>query len=255
MPLNPMAHREGRLAGWRSLYEHWGEALAFGISAVAALVLNWQAPDLAWGLWISSLLTGWMVVAAAALRMVLHASGAVALPEGENPFGTGRFQGLLQGAHGGAPSGWTALLLGLGAIALGLFTLFHFTFFHGVQGAVMSVFLPIEPEELFGPDGFINAEAGDILRYLTQAYFPVILATLIARWKIILRGNPVDNMSSVYGTVARLHIFIILSAFLSVLIVFGAGVYQQVLVLTFLFLVYFPSGRRGRLSSPSQSLD
>jgi len=47
-----------------SLYPYWGEAAAFAVSAAAALLWDWQASDIAWGLWISSLVTGWVILGA-----------------------------------------------------------------------------------------------------------------------------------------------------------------------------------------------
>lgn len=235
----------------RSLHQHWGEAVAFALSAAAALIWGWQASDLAWGLWISSLVTGWVILASAVLRLWLNSAGILRLRPQEDPAANARVQRLLQSVQAGPSARWAGLLIPLGMAAFSVFTWFHFTIFHAILGAVMSVFLPAEPVELLGPNGYVNADASEVLGHLVTTYLAIILATMITRWRSILQGNPVQRMQSIYPAVIRLHVFVLLSGFLSFVILFGQGVYQQVMVLTLLFLCYFPFGKLGLNSSDS----
>jgi len=233
----------------RSLYQHWGEAVAFALSAAAALLWDWQASDVAWGLWISSLVTGWVILGSAVLRVWLNSAGILRLSCEDDPAANARLQQFLQTLKAGPGAGWAGLLIPLGMVAFGLFTWFHFTMFHTILGALMSVFLAAEPAELLGPNGYINADTSDLLWHLITTYLAIIVATMVTRWRSILQGNPVQRMQSIYSVIIRLHVFVLLSGFLSFVILFGEGVYQQVMVLTLLFLCYFPFGRLGVTSS------
>jgi hypothetical protein len=98
----------------------------------------------------------------------------------------------------------------------------------------------MEPTNLFGPNGFINANQYDIFNYLVRNYWAMIIGTFIVRRGIIFGGNPVINLKAIYQGVVRIHVFILLSAFLFFLIHFGIDVYQRVLLLVLLFLFFFP---------------
>ena len=104
---------------------------------------------------------------------------------------------------------------------------------------LMSVFIRMEPERLFGPNGFINADFQEIVLYLTANYWAMVLGTLIARRRQILAGNPGENIKAIYSSVVRIHIFILLSAILSFLVYFGFEVYNQVLLLILLGLFFY----------------
>jgi hypothetical protein len=121
-----------------------------------------ESPSPAWELWITSLLTGWAVVAAPVLHIALHASGAYSLVPGELATMEARRRqqpGRDSAAQKPVASGFgifsrlfrnmpvaAGLLIGL---AMGVFcTLFHFAFFHIVHGIFLSLLLPLKPESL-----------------------------------------------------------------------------------------------------------
>lgn len=233
----------------RRLNEHWGEAVGFAVSATAALIWDWQAADVAWGLWISSLVTGWVILASAVLRLGLNTAGIVRLRPEDDPGTNPKVTQVLQAFQGGTHAGSLGWLVPVGLVAFAAFTWFHFTMFHAILGALMSVFLAAEPAELLGPNGYINADFTDVLLHLIRAYLAIIAATLVTRWRSIAQGNPVQRMQSIYSAVIRLHVFVLLSGFLSFVILLGQGVYQQVMVLTLLFLCYFPFNKLQLTSS------
>jgi hypothetical protein len=62
-----------------------------------------------------------------------------------------------------------------------------------------------------------------------------------SRWRSILTGNPGRNMTAIYGRVVRMHIFILLSAFLGGMILYyGKKQYDQLILGVLLLLFYFP---------------
>ena len=232
------------------------DLLAFGFTAFMALKFEWRANELCWGLWISSLLTGWLIILSSVLRSLLHLAGIVHLreedlPETVDPL-TAYFRSKAFSTQNVTDSrqfnSWTPVLVVIGILMIGGFTWFHFTFFHSVHGLLMSVFVSMEPEELFGPNGFINAGSNKILAYLIDNYWAMILATLMVRRSYIFSGNPGSNLKIIYQSVVRIHVFILLSAFLFFLVHFGIETYERVLLMILLFLFFFPFHllRRGK---------
>ena len=224
------------------------DLLAFGLTAFMAFKFEWRANELCWGLWISSLLTGWLIILSSVLRSLLHLAGIVRLREedlagADDPL-SAYFRKKAFSTRD-LPDGrrfisWTPMLVAVGILVIGGFTWFHFTFFHTVHGLLMSVFVSMEPKELFGPDGFINADSNKILAYLVDNYWAMILATFVARRSYIYRGNPGATLKIIYQSVVRIHVFILLSAFLFFLIYFGIETYERVLLIILLFLFFFP---------------
>lgn len=224
------------------------DILAFCLTASMAFLFEWQANELCWGLWASSLLTGWVVIVSSVLRTLLHLTGIPLFREEDmnekgDPlsayFRSKTFSPNTKDTKNPRAS-WPSILIAVGSVVIGAFTWFHFTFFHTVHALLMSFFLQMEPKNLFGPNGFINANQYYIFSYLVENYWPMILGTFITRRGIIFGGNPGINMKAIYQGVVRIHIFILLSAFLFFLIYFGMEVYQRVLLLILLFLFFFP---------------
>jgi hypothetical protein len=224
------------------------DVLAFLLTGFSAFYFEWQANELCWGLWVSSLLTGWTVILSSVLRILLHLAGVPLLRdedlgEAGDPlsafFRSKTFSKNLKEKKSPLAS-LPLILMVIGSIGIGAFTWFHFSFFHMVHAMLMSFFLQMEPLQLFGPNGFINADKGVVLAYLVDNYWPMILGTFIARRGIILSGNPGVNLKAIYGGVMRIHFFILLSAFLFFLIYFGIDFYQRFLLLVLLFLFFFP---------------
>jgi hypothetical protein len=246
-----------------SLKNHLFEILAFLLTAFFAFHFEWQANQLCWGLWVSSLLTGWVVILLSVLRTLLHLAGIPVLREEDldekgdplSAFFRAKAFGKTLKETKNPLASLPMILIVIGSIGIGAFTWFHFTFFHTAHAMLMSFFLQMEPLSLFGPNGFINADKGVVLAYLIENYWPMILGTFIARRGIILSGNPGFNLKAIYGGVMRIHFFILLSAFLFFLIYFGIEVYQRVLLLILLFLFFFPIRifRRQSASSSTSS--
>jgi hypothetical protein len=224
------------------------DALAFLLTAFFAFKFDWQANELCWGLWVSSLLTGWAVILSSVLRTLFHLVGVPLLREADldekgDPlsayFRAKAFGGQTKEAKNPLAS-LPVILVAVGTLGIGAFTWFHFTFFHTVHALLMSFFLQMEPLQLFGPNGFINADKKEVILYLITNYWAMILGTFIARRGILFGGNPGVNLKAIYQGVMRIHFFILLSAFLFFLVYFGIEVYQRVLLFILLFLFFFP---------------
>ena len=224
------------------------DLLAFFLTAFFASLFDWKSNELCWGLWASSLFTGWVVIASSVLRTLLHLVGVQILREEDlnekgdllsTYFRARTFNPMTKDTKNFTTS-WSTVWIAVGTIAMGAFTWFHFTFFHTIHALLMSFFLQMEPKDLFGPNGFINADRYDIFNYLVTNYWPMILGTFIARRGILLGGNPFMNLKAIYMGVVRIHVFILISAFLFFLIYFGIDVYQRVLLMILLFLFFFP---------------
>jgi len=191
-----------------SLQSYLFDILAFLLTAAMAFTFEWQANELCWGLWISSLLTGWAVIISSVFRTLLHLAGIPLLRREDldekgdplSSFFRAKAFGSKTGESGKNPmASCSSLLMAVGTIAIGAFTWFHFTFFHTIHALLMSFFLEMEPKTLFGPNGFINANQYDIFNHLVTNYWAMILGTFIARRGIILGGNPGLNLKAIYG--------------------------------------------------------
>ncbi len=134
------------------------DALAFLLTAFFAFKFDWQANELCWGLWISSLLTGWAVILSSVVRTLLYLGGVPLLREEDlqekgDPlsayFRSKTLSTKISSAKNPIAS-WPTLLVAVGALGIGVFTWFHFTFFHTVHAMLMSFFLQMEPLDLFG---------------------------------------------------------------------------------------------------------
>lgn len=228
--------------------------LLFLLTSAVAYYGGWQTNQLCWGLWVTSLTLGWLTIIVSILRVVLHGFNLVPLSPEDLTYGSplGGFRRKAPSEKEAAqdlsqlvPQPWRAPLLGLFALLLGTFVTFHFTMFHGIHGALLSIFVRMEPASLFGPNGYINADFSAILGHLLGLYWPMIVCTLIARRHTLFSGNPGANLQGIYRSVVKMHIFILLSAFLGVLgAAYGPAVYDQVVLFVLLFLFYYPWERK-----------
>jgi hypothetical protein len=217
----------------------------FALTVYAAYSYNWQTNDLCWQLWLTSLLSGWLIIVVAVVRTILHDTGLISLPESDmingSPLGGIRKTPVPPEADlaRNLPAPWGMLLSCFFTLVFGAFVLFHFTAFHAIHALFMTIFVRIEPYSLFNPD--TKASYSDILSHLLAIYWPVVVCTVTSRWRSILTGNPGRNMKAIYGRVVRMHIFILLSAFLGgVILFYGKKQYDQLILGVLLLLFYFP---------------
>ena len=182
------------------------EWVAFLLTVFCAVVFHWEAKDIIWGLWISSLCVGYAFI----LRVII--AGVMARPKGI-PF---------------------SLALGGAAFLLAFFT-FHFGMFHFVHSIFLNLFFPLIP----GPD---SRNSPDVFLFAVTAlkdYWPVVLANLLVKAQdfrtvpLDLRKSG-DLMTKPYTTVVKIHILIFVFAGMAALHVDRFAMYP------ILFLFFFP---------------
>ena len=184
------------------------EWVAFLLTVFCAVVFHWEAKDIIWGLWISSLCVGYAFI----LRVII---AGVAIRPKEFPL---------------------PLALGGGAFLLAFFT-FHFGMFHFVHSIFLNLFFPLIP----GPDA---RNAPDVLLFATTAfknYWPVVLANLLVKVRDfqmvrfdLKKGG--DLMTRPYTTVVKIHVLIFIFAGMAAFHIDRFAMYP------ILFPFFFPMG-------------
>jgi hypothetical protein len=177
------------------------DLLAFAGTVTAATVFRWQARDVIWGLWISSLTVGYATIVMTVVRGVRALAGSYRL---------------------------LAVIGGLGTLA---FFTFHFGMFHFVHGVFLNGFFPLLESESGFPNIFSMAGRSFAL------FWPLVLASFVSRLPDILPGPPrperaeadtaagrqaalpslgKDSFAGPYANVVRMHILIFVFAGLHV---------------------------------------
>ena len=181
------------------------DGLAFVITVVLAGVLRWEAGDLIWGLWVSSLCVGYAYIVTSIVMGVLQAEGP------------GR---IVMGA--------------LGLFLLAFFSV-HFGMFHFIHSVFLNGFFPLIEEGR----GFPNIFA--VLATAWTRYWPIVVTTFISRWSdfpfkrtVSLAGG--ETMMKPYANVVRMHLLIFVFAGLH------AAKMSQYAVYPVLFAYFFPWG-------------
>jgi len=180
------------------------EWAAFLLTVFCATVFHWEAKDIIWGLWISSLCVGYAFIVRVIVGGVMDRPKMVPL-------------GLA--------------LLG-GGFLLMFFT-FHFGMFHFVHSVFLNLFFPLTPMNNGFPNIFLFAGLA------LKAYWPIVLANLLVKWpdfqqvKFDLKGGK-EIMTKPYVTVVKIHMLIFVFAGMSALHVNRFAIYP------ILFLFFFP---------------
>jgi len=157
------------------------DGLAFAVTVVLAAWLRWEAGDLIWGLWVSSLCVGYAYIVATIVMAVVQAEGV------------GR-----------------VVMGGAGLFMLAFFTV-HFGMFHYVHSVFLNGFFPLVPKG----QGFPKLPT--VLATALRQYWPIVAATFVSRWtdfpfrkKVSLSGQ--DTMMKPYANVIRMHLLIFVFA-------------------------------------------
>jgi len=156
------------------------DVAAFVATVVWATIGGWQARDIVWALWVSSLVVGYATIVTSIVRGVR-----------ENKKGLG-------------------VLAVLGGVGLLTFFTFHFGMFHFVHGVFLNMFFPLVED---------GKTPGSILAFGVAAlanYWPFVLFTLVSRIDDV--GGPggvrsgSDGMTAPYKNVVRMHLLIFIFA-------------------------------------------
>ena len=189
------------------------DLLAFAAGLGMAWAFGWQAKDLVWGLWLSSLVVGYTTIVVG--------------------IGRGVFRGLQSPWEPGDLLGFMLSLL-LGGFLLTFFTI-HFGGFHFVHSVFLNLFFPIVDATDLPSEG-LYAE-------VFRRYWPFLAAAFLAEraalrtaWTAPLdfrRGGGQAVVGAPYRNVVRMHLMIFFFAFANVMGLDSFGVYAVV------FAVYF----------------
>jgi len=156
------------------------DLFAFAGTVACATIFRWEARDVIWGLWISSLTVGYATIVSNIVRGV---------------------RGVLGGYK------VLAVFGGLGALA---FFTFHFGMFHLVHAVFLSGFFPLA-ESGDGPFNFPSTIATS-----ASAFWPLIVASFVSRLSDIFPGSPApsgkDSFAAPYANVIRMHLLIFVFA-------------------------------------------
>jgi hypothetical protein len=166
---------------------------AFGVTVLLAAGLQWQAKDLIWGLWISSLCVGYTHIVMSIVAGVRAAGGALRVP-----------------------------VLAGGLFLLGFFTV-HFGMFHFVHSMFLNDFFPLVNS---GMD-FSNFRA--IFTKALSSFWPFVLVNLWYRWRDFPREGlslaKKDVFIGPYLNVIRMHLLIFVFAGLHALRLGNLAIY------------------------------
>jgi len=160
------------------------DLFAFAGTVACATVFRWEARDVIWGLWISSLTVGYATIVSTTVRGVRTVLG-----------------------------GYRALAV-LGAVGTLAFFTVHFGMFHFVHAVFLNGFFPLVESGDGFPD-FLGLVAES-----ARSFWPLIVASFLSRLSNILPDSPAppgkDSFAAPYGNVVRMHLLIFVFAGLHV---------------------------------------
>jgi hypothetical protein len=232
--LNPL-NQEKRLFLGLAHHVHFLNVGSFLTTVICAMAFKWEAKDIIWGLWASSLSTGYAMIVIGSLRGVFV---------------------------GKAGERVTAVVSALFLIPF--FTV-HFGGFHIGHAVFLMSFFPVNAPLNSGIFpflshhlSFMNLNPGTLkfvgnLLFVFQSYWIVVAATFVSRFgdfrKIVARSDGF-NFISPYANVIRMHILIFVFAGLN-----GAHLDRFALYPVLLFY-FFPwgallFGRKKKETDPS----
>ena len=195
-----------------------GRVLLSGVSFASALWFarqqNWAAADIAWSMWLASLVVGYGYIV-----FVIFIANPVAR-QLSKPIAPEK--GLLTVRIG-------ALLIGLAS--LGFFTV-HFGMFHYVHAMLLDGFLPMSDPDT---EEMLSVNIAALTSEAVRRYWPFVLAAGISQAGIFVaawRDEVKDKMLAPYKAVMKNHLVIMALGFLTI-------VTPQLNALVFLLMIYF----------------
>jgi hypothetical protein len=163
-----MKPKPWRLAAWAG----------FALSAGFALHDEWKLPELCWSFWLTGLFYCWAFVLVGGLRILLIPAETIPVRIRQWP--------ALATVPVVAWRGAIALLAV--GIALVMFHLYAWLF--GFYGLFLSVFAEMEPQVLFGRNGFINSDFFTPVAHLLERYWPMVLGAIATDIHLAMTGSP-----------------------------------------------------------------
>ena len=191
-------------------WSHFGfDALAFVAWLGVAWWAQWQASDLIWSLWLSSLVVGYSLVVWSIFRSVFSIE-----------------KGVVAGGASPAAIGIMGSLGVIGGLFMLAFFTIHFGMFHVVHSAFLNHFFPIDPHAR----GFPKMAT---YRTVFARYWYFLPAAFLAERAAFARKGVGLDFTAPYVNVMRMHALIFFFAFAHFAKLENFGVYAVV------YAVYF----------------
>ena len=189
----------------------------------SALIFNWRAVELCWGLWLTSLLSGWIFTIYSTTKTLSSEEFHKTLDEE---------------VEEASLSKKSSIILCLVFVALALFC---FTFFHGIHSMFLSLFFPLEQ---LGIEQKINGYL-DLISVLLPLFWPVLLSTLIQGFPEAEINIKKGGMESLFGKdifkpMMRIHGFLLLFFGIHFALAQLPAIAEQIAIILILFFFYFP---------------
>lgn len=168
----------------------------FAISAGFTLTSDLSLAGFCWSFWLVGLYSAYFAAVRFAVRVFVHRHAL--LKERFAPTATI------------APT--TLMLIAIAvSVGVGFALLYAASWIYGFYGLFLSVWVRMPPEELFGPNGFINSDFWTPVTYLTRAYYPLVIGQLVSEAAWLL------STGSLWGTetgtperrIVTLHVMIL----------------------------------------------
>lgn len=176
----------------------------FAVSAGFTLTSDLSLAGFCWSFWLVGLYSAYFAALRFALSLFVHR--ATLLKERFVPNATV------------APA--TLMLVAIAVTGIvGAALLYAASWVYGFYGLFLSVWVRMPPEELFGPNGFINSDFWTPVAYLTRAYWPLVAGQLVSEAAWLLSTG---SLWSVQGgaperRIVALHVMIMALPFAAML--------------------------------------
>lgn len=238
---------DSTLDNWLS---SWPDAVGFVAVLSIAWWAGWNAGDLVWSLWLSSLVVGYSTI------VWMIGQPAVALARASF-----KERALVESNPRMLPAFWSILVIG--ALFLLAFFTIHFGMFHYIHSQILISFFPIEMS-----DGTLQARSAGMSTYveIARRYWPALPSAFLAHRAAFLRkplsldrdfslasfardNKPRDLFTEPYRNVMRMHMLIFFFFFAHLLKFENFAVYAVVYAVYF-----FPWRLLRRPATPASSV-
>lgn len=210
-------------------------AVAFALTAGLAFVQQWSLQEFCWGVWICGLFYSWACVLTAVPQVMLTAGAQKEFYDTKIPW-----------LKRISAEGFALGIIPVSLLA-GFFMLYLYCWIFSFYGLFLSVFAEMKPLNLFGRNGFINSDFFTPVAYLTDNFWPMILATLAANWRDFLRHQALERMVFPFKNhdILHIHVMILVMPFLAMITwALFRDAYQQWTVVLLVGLFYLLPKKR-----------
>jgi hypothetical protein len=216
--------------------------LATGLAGLALSVVFTVSSDLTlaefcWTFWLVGLYSAYVSAGRIAIRLVRYREAL--LRERIPPLSAVSGRALL------GTSLVAAALLGGGL-------LYAFSLAYGFYGIMLSVWVQLPPEELFGRNGFINSDFWTPVAHLTRLYWPLVVGQLLSEASTLFSTvQQTGTSSSPERRIVTMHVFVLALPFVALLsyALLGAE-YETLSIVILLVIKSLFDVRRPRTAAP-----